>query len=195
MQAMTERYKAISVPRAIPNRSALRDIHFSLQILSDRRRFGGVLAGQQVLNIKIMAHKSHTQALAAAETLCADKGERLTPVRRRVLELLLEADAPVKAYDLLDMLKPGPGAAMPPTVYRALDFLMGLGLAHKIEALNAYVSCAHSHDGGGAELFICTQCHVVEERHGASHSSCAPDGFVIQRSVVEHFGLCAACTS
>jgi Fur family zinc uptake transcriptional regulator len=138
---------------------------------------------------------AQTSALAAAETLCAKRGERLTPVRRRVLELLVESDTPLKAYDLLDKLKPGPGAAMPPTVYRALDFLMGLGLAHKIEALNAYVSCGHSHEGHGAEMFICTGCEAVEERHGAPHNACAPDGFVIQRSVVEHFGLCANCSA
>jgi len=142
-----------------------------------------------------MTVDSQTEALQAAESLCAERGERLTPVRHRVLELLLQADAPVKAYDLLELLKPGPGAAKPPTVYRALDFLMGLGLAHKIEALNAFVSCGHCHDGGGAEFFICTGCDGVEERHGASFSQHTPDGFVIQRSVVEHFGLCAKCAA
>ena len=79
-----------------------------------------------------MSHESPAQALAAAEALCTSKGERLTPVRRRVLELVLEAEKPVKAYDLLENLNPGEGAAKPPTVYRALDFLMGLGLVHKI---------------------------------------------------------------
>jgi Fur family zinc uptake transcriptional regulator len=138
---------------------------------------------------------AQNDAMHVAEALCSDRGERLTPARRRVLELLLQAEGPIKAYDLLELLKPGPGAAKPPTVYRALDFLMELGLAHKIEALNAYVSCAHCHDSGGAEIFICTQCDGVEERHGASHSSCAPDGFTIQRSVVEHFGVCARCAA
>jgi Fur family zinc uptake transcriptional regulator len=140
-----------------------------------------------------MTHDSSAKALDAAETLCSDRGERLTPVRRRVLELLLAAEGPVKAYDLLELLQPGPGAAKPPTVYRALDFLMALGLVHKIEALNAYVGCAHSHDVGGAELFICTQCGSVEERHGAPASGRGPAGFTINRSVVEHFGLCAQC--
>jgi Fur family zinc uptake transcriptional regulator len=138
---------------------------------------------------------NQAKAMQAAETLCDKRGERLTPARKRVLELLLQADGPIKAYDLLEKLKPGQGAAKPPTVYRALDFLMELGLAHKIEALNAYVSCAHSHDAGGAEIFICSKCGGVDERHGASHSSCAPDGFTIQRSVVEHFGICASCAA
>ena len=136
---------------------------------------------------------STSKALEAAETLCADKGERLTPVRKRVLELVLTSDKPVKAYDLLESLKPGPGAAKPPTVYRALDFLMGLGLVHKVEALNAFVGCMHSHDDGGAELFICSDCGAVEERHGKTLDTNAPDGFHIQRSVVEHFGQCASC--
>lgn len=140
-----------------------------------------------------MSADSAIQALAAAETLCADKGERLTPVRKRVLELVLTSDKPVKAYDLLEALKPGPGAAKPPTVYRALDFLMGLGLVHKVEALNAFVGCTHCHDDGGAELFICSECGMVEERHGKTLDTHAPEGFSIQRSVVEHFGLCSRC--
>lgn len=131
-------------------------------------------------------------ALAEAGTRCAARGEQLTPVRARVLELLLSADAPVKAYDLLAALKPGPGAAKPPTVYRALDFLMKAGLAHKVEALNAYVGCVH-HDDGGAELFICGDCGNVEERHGAPEPKNTPAGFQIDRSVVEHYGRCEGC--
>ena len=141
-------------------------------------------------------------ALEAAEKLCFERGERLTPVRKRVLELVLTSEKPVKAYDLLDLLKPGEGSAKPPTVYRALDFLMGLGLVHKVEALNAFVGCTHSHESGGAELFICTACGSVEERHAQAHSDCSedtplnccPEGFVIERSVVEHFGRCGACS-
>lgn len=137
----------------------------------------------------------------AAQSLCDERGERLTPVRRRVLELVLQADRPVKAYDLLEALKPGEGTAKPPTVYRALDFLMGLGLVHKVEALNAFVGCTHAHEVGGAELFICTECGAVEERHAYAHAdcedgsrqSCCPEGFIIERSVVEHFGRCANC--
>jgi len=122
-----------------------------------------------------------------------ERGEKLTPVRKRVLELVLSADGPVKAYDLLEALKPGPGAAKPPTVYRALDFLMTSGLVHKVEALNAFVGCTHAHDDGGAELFICSDCGSVDERHGAPEPMHAPEGFIIERSVVEHFGHCANC--
>jgi len=150
-----------------------------------------------------MSRAAANKALKAAETLCEERGERLTPVRRRVLELVLTSDGPVKAYDLLEALKPGEGSAKPPTVYRALDFLMGLGLVHKVEALNAFVGCTHSDHSGTAELFICTECGHVEERHGRAHAhcddetpaTCCPDGFRIERSVVEHFGLCARCNS
>lgn len=145
------------------------------------------------LNICQMTRDSLSRALEAAETHCIERGEKLTPVRRRVLELVLEADAPVKAYDLLEALKPGPGAAKPPTVYRALDFLMAAGLVHKVEALNAFVGCSHAHDDGGAELFICSDCGSVEERHGAPDPINMPAGFVIERSVVEHFGHCGNC--
>ncbi|MCW5724664.1 MAG: transcriptional repressor [Maricaulaceae bacterium] len=136
---------------------------------------------------------SLSSTLARAEKLCARHGWKLTPVRRRVLELLLAADGPVKAYDLLEGLKPGPGAAKPPTVYRALDFLMQAGLAHKVEALNAYIGCVHAAETGGVELYICANCGSVEERHGAPAPAKAPAGWAIDRSVVEHYGRCSAC--
>tara|TARA_R110000868_G_scaffold78129_2_gene223190 strand:+ start:10269 stop:10739 length:471 start_codon:yes stop_codon:yes gene_type:complete len=154
-----------------------------------------VLCAEQGLDILTMTADSTLTALAAADALCSRQGERLTPVRRRVLELVLTADRPVKAYDLLEALKPGPGSAKPPTVYRALDFLIGLGLVHKVEALNAFVGCTtvHTHSDGCAELFICTHCGAVEERHGAPVSTHRPEGFRIERSVIEHFGHCSLC--
>jgi Fur family zinc uptake transcriptional regulator len=133
-----------------------------------------------------------SDALTAAERYCARRGLALTPVRRRVLELLVEAGGPIKAYDLLAALKPG-GGAQPPTVYRALDFLTGAGLAHKVEALNAYTACLHGEDEGAAQFFICEACGAVEERHSHAEPRNAPGGFVVARSVVEHYGRCAAC--
>ena len=119
--------------------------------------------------------------LEQAELLAERKGQRLTKIRRKVLRLLLESTEPSKAYDLLANLD-GEGSAKPPTVYRALDFLMTSGLVHKVEALNAFVGCTHAHDEGGAELFICSDCGSVEERHGAPDPIHMPDGFVIERS-------------
>ena len=145
------------------------------------------------LNMRQMTSDSISQALAAADRLCLERGERMTPVRRHVLELVLQSNSPVKAYDLLESLKPGPGSAKPPTVYRALDFLMSLGLVHKIEALNAFVGCTHSHACGGAELYICTDCGHVQEVHGSLEPGHKPKGFKVERSVVEHFGVCGNC--
>lgn len=138
------------------------------------------------------AQNASAEELARAEAVCAERGLALTPVRRRVLELLLEANAPVKAYDLLAALKPG-GGAQPPTVYRALDFLTAAGLAHRVEALNAYTACVHAHETGGAELYICECCGGVAETHvhGACHE--APEGFKVARSVIEHYGKCGDC--
>ncbi len=137
-------------------------------------------------------------ALRAIEASCEERGLALTPVRKRVLELLLEAGGPVKAYDLLAALKPD-GGAQPPTVYRALDFLTKAGLAHKVEALNAYTACSHGdhadrHTDDTAALFICGACGSVEERHVPKVSGeGAPDGFRLDRSVIEHYGRCADC--
>lgn len=135
-----------------------------------------------------------SNALGQAEKLCKSRGLSLTPMRRRVLELLLDAGGPVKAYDLLAGLKPG-GGAQPPTVYRALDFLTAAGLAHKVEALNAYMACVHGEESGGAELFICEACGAVEERHIHAAPDDVPGGFTVDRSVIEHYGRCAACAA
>lgn len=135
---------------------------------------------------------SYSADLARADELCKEQGLSLTPVRRKVLELLLESDGPVKAYDLLSMLKPG-GNAQPPTVYRALDFLANAGLIHKVEALNAYMACVHSHDDGGAELYICETCGRVQEKHIHTSPTEGPDAFLISRSVIEHYGACGNC--
>ncbi|GGE50004.1 transcriptional repressor [Marinicauda pacifica] len=131
-------------------------------------------------------------ALTQAEKVCTRRGLSLTPMRRRVLELLLTAGAPVKAYDLLSSLKPG-GGAQPPTVYRALDFLTAAGLAHKVEALNAYMACVRGDECGGAELYICEGCGAVTERHTSPVPTETPSGFQVDRSVIEHYGRCAQC--
>jgi Fur family transcriptional regulator, zinc uptake regulator len=134
------------------------------------------------------------KALDAAERLCRSRGLALTPVRKRVLELLLEANAPVKAYDLLAALRPGANA-QPPTIYRALDFLTRAGLVHRVEALNAYTACLHAGGRGAAELYVCEACGLVEERHRKGTLPEGPGGFQVSRSVIEHYGRCAACAS
>ena len=108
-----------------------------------------------------MAHvhaASRTDQIAAAEAACAAVGETLTPLRRRVFELLLDHEGPAKAYDLLDEIKPEHAAAKPPTVYRALDFLVRLGLAHRIESQNAFVACDVGACARSTIFLICEKC-------------------------------------
>ena len=81
--------------------------------------------------------------LDRAEAICRARGARLTAQRRRVLELVLGAGRPLGAYELLDALRREGGGAGPPTVYRALEFLVAHGLVHRIETLHAFVGCDH----------------------------------------------------
>lgn len=142
------------------------------------------------------------EALAWADAHCARQGVRLTPLRRRVLELVWESHAPVGAYALLDHLKSEGQNAAPPTVYRALDFLLEQGLVHKLERLNAFIGCNHRHARGdgthAAQFMICTQCgRAVELDDPAidqAVQSCAQRlGFSVLRQTVEVEGLCPHC--
>lgn len=137
--------------------------------------------------------------LEQADAMTAKRGQRLTPIRRKVLQLLLESPEPSKAYDLLANLD-GEGAAKPPTVYRALDFLQDAGLAHKIESLNAYVACGHASHSHSAVFLICNHCGSAEELHAvrSSHAleeEAAAAGFKIDRAVIEARGTCRNCTA
>lgn len=140
-------------------------------------------------------HLTNEDRVNAARKLCEAKGERFTPLRAHVFELIIEDGNAVKAYDLLDRLKPELGSPKPPTVYRALDFLSRHGLVHRVEALNAFIACDHDHGSHLAEFFICQTCNKVEERHAHDHADCKPDGFQIARSVIEHYGTCGGCTA
>src|SRR5262245_4876474 len=99
-----------------------------------------------------------TDALSAAEAVCARAGDRLTPLRRRVLELVWASHRPAGAYALLDRLREDGRGAAPPTVYRALDFLLERGLIHRIESLNAFVGCAHPGENHLVQFLICRSC-------------------------------------
>lgn len=140
-------------------------------------------------------HKSLSERVEAARQIVMNAGERFTPLREHVLELIITDGGAIKAYDLLDRLSPDLGSPKPPTVYRALEFLSKHGLIHRVEALNAFIACDHDHQGHLAEFFICETCHKVEERHAHDHADCKPDGFQIRRSVVEHYGQCSLCAA
>ena len=134
-------------------------------------------------------------ALGAAEARCVATGERLTAPRRRVLELLLAADAPLKAYDLIAAFGDHGEPAKPPTVYRALEFLERLGFAHRIESLNAYVPCRI--EGGHAAAFLicdcCGEAAEFEPDLSPQFAAAEATGYAVRAITVEARGLCAAC--
>ena len=141
----------------------------------------------------------------AVEAACQERGLRLTPIRARVLDLIASAGKPVKAYDLLEMLKPGAtgdsvGAAAPPTIYRALDFLLANGFIHKLESVNAFVACHHPSTAQHSVPFlICDRCHSaveLEDRQvvAALDERARALGFVPQAQTLEVHGLCARCS-
>ncbi|WP_198374409.1 Fur family transcriptional regulator [Neoroseomonas rubea] len=146
------------------------------------------------------------KALAEAEAACLRRGAQLTPLRRQVLELVLEAEAPVGAYALLDRLKASRPGAAPPTVYRALDFLLEHGLIHKVERLNAYIGCsdaghghAHEHDHPH-QFLICRRCGTTLEIGDAAvthaiEAAAARAGFSVAEATVEVEGVCARCAA
>jgi Fur family zinc uptake transcriptional regulator len=144
------------------------------------------------------------RALEQAEQACLRRGAQLTPLRRQVLDLVLRSDAPVGAYALLDRLKVGRPGAAPPTVYRALDFLLEHGLIHKVERLNAFIGCTdagHAHDHAHPHQFlICRSCGATAEiaDHAVSHaieSAAARAGFALAQATVEIEGTCARCAA
>lgn len=140
-----------------------------------------------------------TVGLTAALARCEAAGERLTPPRRRVLEMLLEAGQPVKAYDLIAAYGEHGAPAKPPTVYRALEFLSKLGLAHRIESLNAYMACGGGGEGHGAAFLICDCCGATREiaPTGAAEIErlARAQGYSLTGLMVEAHGLCQECRS
>ncbi|ALL69260.1 Zinc uptake regulation protein ZUR [Paraburkholderia caribensis MBA4] len=137
-------------------------------------------------------------ALALAEEYCRERGEKLTPIRRKVLELLLTSGRATKAYSLLDdMRQIHPGSA-PPTVYRALDFLLSAGLVHKIESINAFAVCHDLTQCQHGILVVCQQCGNVTELHQpalreALVAQIENAGYRLAGDGIELKGLCSAC--
>lgn len=140
-----------------------------------------------------------SRGLAAARRICKERSLRLTPMRERVLEILLEAHAALGAYDVLKRLAAeGLAAPQPPVAYRALEFLVANGFAHRIEKLNAYVACAIPGGPHAAAFMICRDCGAVAEVAGAAaatglSNSARRLGFDIDSAVVEAEGQCRAC--
>src|SRR5919198_1183629 len=102
-------------------------------------------------------------ALDRAAALCERRGAQLTPLRREVLRLVWRGHAPVGAYDLLEALRTRKRGAAPPTVYRALDFLIAHGLVHRIETRNAFVGCEHPGEAHAGQFLLCDACGKAAE--------------------------------
>jgi Fur family zinc uptake transcriptional regulator len=138
------------------------------------------------------------KAVLTADKLCTERGVQLTPIRRMVLELIWESHRAVKAYDLLDRIKPLQQSAKPATVYRALDFLLEQQLIHRVESLNAFIGCSCSEQQHEQLLLICVQCHEVEERLGAAVMQAVSKeleqaDFTVHRKAIEIHGICKQC--
>ncbi|SES93567.1 Fur family transcriptional regulator [Oceanicella actignis] len=138
-------------------------------------------------------------ALRAAQAACAGSGAgRLTPARRRVLEILLESHAALGAYEILDRLRAEGRNARPPAAYRALDFLVAQGLVHRIERLNAFVACAFPGRDHAPAFLVCRACRRVAETAapGAVAELDAAAGrarFALESLSLEAEGLCPEC--
>lgn len=136
--------------------------------------------------------------LARAEALTAASGARLTPVRRRVLEILVEAHRALGAYDVLQRLSAEGFGNQPPVAYRALDFLVEQGLAHRIQRLNAFTACMHAGESHAPAFLICRVCETVAEApvapvRAALDAAAAELGFAVERASIEALGLCPTC--
>ena len=136
-----------------------------------------------------------------AARICEAKSARLTDLRRQVLGLILESDSPTGAYDLLDRLRATRHGAAPPTVYRALEFLLEHGLIHKLESRSAYVGCvSHGDAGHAARFLICRTCGQGTELddHELAHAledAAKRLGFTVGKATIEAEGRCATCAA
>lgn len=163
-------------------------------------------AAQNASPATAQAHQSHNHraciddALARAREICAERGVQLTPLREKVLQIVWRSHKPVGAYEVLDELSRSHKSARPPTVYRALDFLMAEGLIHKIESLNAYLGCTEAGAPHSGQFLICRKCGATEEivdpkLETALDQAARRTRFAAERKVVEISGLCARCAA
>lgn len=137
-------------------------------------------------------------ALAQADQIVAARGLRMTPVRRRALEILLERHGAMGAYEVLERLAEDGFGHQPPVAYRALDFLVEAGLVHRIRRINAFAACLHPGEDHHAAFLICRGCNAVAEIPAARlrammEAGAAETGFIIERVSLEAAGLCPEC--
>ncbi|MDR1451217.1 MAG: transcriptional repressor [Helicobacteraceae bacterium] len=138
-----------------------------------------------------------TRRLRLAENLCADRKAKLTGLRRKILEILIQANAPLKAYDVVELMRNEGRRVTPATTYRVLEFLLDQGLAHRINSLNAYAPCADPRSKHSLVMFVCSKCDAAKEINdealiGAIRVRLDELGFALQGGV-EIQGACKRC--
>jgi Fur family zinc uptake transcriptional regulator len=138
--------------------------------------------------------------IKVAEQYCKENDLKFTPVRRKVLELLLQKNTAIGAYEILDLLREAGFKNQPPVAYRALDFLVKNGFAHKIEQLNSFIGCVHPGKDHSPAFMICRNCDFVGEEEAISPNSsvskiASKSGFKVEKAIIEAQGLCHSCAS
>jgi Fur family zinc uptake transcriptional regulator len=132
--------------------------------------------------------------LVEAEVRCKAQGEAWTAPRCRIYEVLLAAEDPRTAYELMAAYKRGRRPAAPPTVYRALDFLVGIGLAHRVESRKAYLACTAPAAPHAAAFLLCDVCGRTDElMHDPEDWGPPPSDFLVRTSLLEIHGTCSRC--
>jgi Fur family zinc uptake transcriptional regulator len=140
-----------------------------------------------------------TDAMSHAEKICTARGQRLTMIRRQVLQALLSSHKPLGAYEIIDVLATAGGRPAPITIYRALDFLRENGLVHRLESRNSFMACIHNHDTNALMIFlICENCGAVGEAPSEAaaqmlRSAARSAGFTPKTPVIEIAGICKHC--
>ena len=139
-------------------------------------------------------------SIQQAEQYCQENGLNFTPVRRKVLEILLQKNTAIGAYEILDLLREAGFKNQPPVAYRALEFLVQNVFAHKIEQLNSFIGCMHPGKDHSPAFMICRKCDSVSEEEALTRNFSVSQiaskaGFTVEKAVIEARGLCHSCAS
>lgn len=154
--------------------------------------------------MRLSDSKQHQPALSGkarqrAEAVCSEHGERLTPGRAAAYAALLENDKPLSAYDLIAQLEKQQDRKIAPlTVYRHLDFLMRVGLVHRLQSTQSYLPCDHPEHDHKSQYLLCSSCGQVDELESKTievllSEIAAARGFRPKNAVVEVEGMCEVC--
>ncbi len=145
-----------------------------------------------------MAQGTLVRTLEEAQAICRDRGGRLTPQRQAVLAALLGVDHPITAYELLDLLRPHHSTVTPASTYRSLDFLVEMGLAHRLETTKSFLACSQPDHPHAGQFLICRRCGTVIEAEDPTIADATAGlgerhGFTVDRRTVELTGVCGPC--